>query len=329
MDDEKADAPLPNEVLDLPFVWRAMDWAKPNAQIVFALHGRLLFQRGEGMDAAFRAILGSVYVTGIINGAEVRQSEVWPKVDAPFCLLFARNCQPPPGASFRFVSPHLEGPLTNKGGWRIDTAHAENVAVADIQRHPETLKALYRGTRLDLDIFERMAVNGFPSFGEYWAGLDGHGGTSRRPNCSGNGYKIGSTEKPCVEMYDLAVLEHHEFRGVSLNPTQFPRFRELALAGLERPREIDLFRGPMLLVRQSVSSCSVRFQTAVCNDDLAFNESYHGFTGHSQASAIELVKYLCLVVGSKFALWHCLVSSGKFGVERDVVEKFVVQEVAA
>ena len=35
--------PLPNEALDLPYVWRAMEWAKPDGQIAFALHARLLF----------------------------------------------------------------------------------------------------------------------------------------------------------------------------------------------------------------------------------------------------------------------------------------------
>ena len=38
--------PLPNEGLDLPFVWRAMEWARPDGQIAFALHARLLFQQG-------------------------------------------------------------------------------------------------------------------------------------------------------------------------------------------------------------------------------------------------------------------------------------------
>jgi N-6 DNA Methylase len=339
LENEKADAPLPNEVLDLPFVWRAMDWAKPDAQIAFALHGRLLFQRGEGMDVAFRAILGSVYVTGIINGAEVRQSEVWPNVDAPFCLLFASNCKPPPGATFRFISPHLEGPLSKKGGWRIDTAHAESVAVADIQRHPETLKALYRGNRLDLDIFERMAGNGFPSLGEYWAGLEGHGGTSYRPKRSGNGFgKLRDSDEPkpgegglrgqsAAHLYEYRILERDQFGGVLLESSTFRYFRDLRMPRLHRCCDEAIYKGPLLLVRKSAAAGSKRFQVAISLSNLVFNESYYGYSAELHGMGEDLVKYLCLVVGSKFVLWHSLMTSGEFGVEREVVEKYVVQEV--
>jgi N-6 DNA Methylase len=327
----------PNGAPDLPFVWRAMEWAKPNAQIAYALHGRLLFQRGEGMDVAFRSILGSINVTGIINGAEVRQSDVWPNVAAPFCLLFARNTLPPPGASFRFVSPHLEGPLSKKGGWRIDTAHAENVAIAEVKRHPETLKALYRGTRLDFDIFERLASNGFPSFGEYWAKL--HGGTPRQPKCAGNGYKrLFETSRPnpsegglrgqaAEQMYDLPVLEHQDFDRVLLNVPSFKKFRSLGIERLDQRRALELYNGPMLLVRKSLPVGMVRLQTAVSFQKLAFNETYYGYTAHLHDSGNDMVKYLSLVVGSKFVLWHSLVTSGEFGVEREVVEKYVIQEV--
>ena len=37
-----------NQVLDLPFVWRAMQWAKPDGQIAFALHARLLLRKATG-----------------------------------------------------------------------------------------------------------------------------------------------------------------------------------------------------------------------------------------------------------------------------------------
>lgn len=93
--------PLPNEVLDLPFVWRAMEWAKPDGQIAFALHARLLFQQGDGMIEARQMLFQALDVTSIINGVELRQTKVWPEISAPFCLLIATNRMPETGAGFR------------------------------------------------------------------------------------------------------------------------------------------------------------------------------------------------------------------------------------
>ena len=103
--------PLPNEVLDLPFVWRAMEWAKPGGQIVFALHARLLFQQGDGMPTARQALFEALDVTSIVNGVELRQTKVWPQISAPFCILFATNRTPGVEAGFRFISPRIEDSL--------------------------------------------------------------------------------------------------------------------------------------------------------------------------------------------------------------------------
>ena len=64
----------PDKNPDLPFLWRAMEWAKEGGVIALAMPARLFGRTsGKGFEA-WRAVLKSVEVTGLINGADLRWS---------------------------------------------------------------------------------------------------------------------------------------------------------------------------------------------------------------------------------------------------------------
>ena len=157
---------LPREALDLPFLWRAMEWAKPNGQIALTLHANLLFQQGDAMASARRAVFEALNVTSIVNGTELRRTNVWPRIQAPFCILFATNATPGAEAGFRLVNPRPEESLNSAGAMRIDTANAEVVSYRQLAETPEILKVLLRGSRADLGIFERIRAEGHPTLYE-------------------------------------------------------------------------------------------------------------------------------------------------------------------
>ncbi len=110
------DYTMVDRVPDLPFVWRAMEWAKEGGHIAMIPHGRVLFKQSDAGRRSRNELFRAISVDGILNGTALRDTDFWPEVRAPFCLLFARNVRPSDDASFWFVSPELEKELNDQGG---------------------------------------------------------------------------------------------------------------------------------------------------------------------------------------------------------------------
>lgn len=325
-----ADGPaprLPNEVLDLPFVWRAMEWARRGGQIAFALHGRLLFQQGEGMDEARAALFQAVDVTGVVNGAALRNTKVWPEVSAPFCLFYAHNETPPPGAGFRYVSPRLETGLNDSGQLRLDADHADILSPQQVAQRPEILKLLYRGGSLGLEVFDRLAARGIGTLANYAAQnelVHGNGYQKLRPSSRIRKRGDGLPGVSAEYLAGMPKLTTQAFKPPHVDTAWLVSFDE---ERIHDPRPKELFLGPLLIVHKSPPAHAGRIHVAVTNTDLVFNETYYGYSAHNHADSVQLARYLSLLIGSKPALWYTLVTSGEFGFEREVVEKAIIDAI--
>nr|VFJ46496.1 MAG: N-6 DNA Methylase [Candidatus Kentron sp. DK] len=348
--------PLPNEGLDLPFVWRAMEWACPGGQIAFALHARLLFQQGEGTPEARRAMFRALDVTGIVNGAELRMTKVWPGISAPFCLLFARNQVSGPGASFRFVTPHIEKGLNDAGMLRIDVTSAEAITPRQVYERPEIFKILFRGTALDFEVFERIekvrpspylhgemsrnakeAIEQIQSrkpnktaLGLYWDSLScksGNGYQKLRP--SSRIRKNAEDNLPGVSADYLLDLELDEITPNALENILIDRTKLLPFAQerLHGKRPVELFRGPLLIVHESPPVKTGRVKAFVTDEGVIFNQSYYGYSAFGYQNPSLMIRYLALIISSKLALWYVLMTSGRFGIEREAIEKLIIDNI--
>lgn len=327
--------PLPNEGLDLPFVWRAMEWAKPNGQIAFALHARLLFQQGDGMVDARQALFEALDVTSIINGVELRQTKVWPEISAPFCILFATNRTPTVSAGFRIISPHIEACLNDSGAMRIDALNAEVVPSGRLQETPEILKILFRGSRADLGIVERIRTQGYPTLEAFWRDAIG---VSKRGHMlgSGNGYQTLKTSSrirqhgdglpgaPASYLHGLPKITASSFTPIVIDTDKLDLFLQ---DRIHDPRSADLFIGPLVIVHKSPPALTGRIGVAISEKNVVFNQTFYGYSPLSFPDAHGLVRYLALVLGSKLAIWIALVTSGEFGFERESIEKATLDRI--
>ncbi len=103
---------------------------------------------GKGYEA-WRAILRSISITGIISGADLRWSSVWKDVKVPFCLLFARNSHPPRNHRFFYSSPLNEPQVNSHGRFRLDYEATQPISIERLEKQPWLLKTLSLGTWLE------------------------------------------------------------------------------------------------------------------------------------------------------------------------------------
>lgn len=309
---DQAPIRLPDKVPDIGFLWFATTWAKENAWIAMALHARVLFKQSpvgiEARDAIFRHL----DVTGIMNGSELRTTEVWPEMSAPFCLLFARNRRPPDRSALFFVSPVQERGINVQGRFRIDAESANPVSAKEVCKTPTLLKTLFRGSPLDVALLRHVSEIG-RSLKTYWGELE---------LASGQGYQVGtSAREDATILHGMPDLGSRKLPAPIVKVGGLPAFD---YDRVHRVRDPAIYKAPIVLVRKSPPSLSRRRASrasAIALEDVAYSESFYGWSAYGHPSGEAVAQYLFLLLNSDLFLWHSLVTSSEFGVERESIQK--------
>ncbi|MCX5828430.1 MAG: N-6 DNA methylase [Deltaproteobacteria bacterium] len=306
----------PDNNPDLPFLWQATQWAKPEGIIAMVLPGRIFLKQTLSGVRAFNAILRSFEITGILNGSNLSDTEVWPGMNQPFMLFFARNRVPSADHYFHFVTPHFEKYLNDKGRIRIDYQSAQPVPASEIINNSGLLKTLAVGTTLDVEVVHKIAELGWPTVKSYW---------KSRGLYSGKGYDLSPElrQDDAAFMYGLPDFTSSANGEFAVDVQLLPKFRHLTA---HMPRRIDLYSPPLLIVPQSPGASLISAKSYLLHEATVFSQSYYGFSakGLSDTAPVAL---LHLLTHSELFRYHVLMTSSRMGAERrtflkDNLEKF-------
>jgi hypothetical protein len=297
----------PDSVPDVPFIWRSMQWCEPGGRMAFVLPARLLFKQGDIGQQAREAIFRATAVTGMLNCSNLSDTNVWPEMQQPFILFFARNRLPKPDHSVRWITVHPDGPLNDRGEIRVDAKSIEEVSVEQTFEEPWLWKALALGTALDIEVVRKVKQSGGVPLQKYWEALGLR---------FGKGYQIIPTQDAQADashlhgLPDVKDTRKFRFRVEAGLLAKF--WRPTAL----RPRERELYRAPLILVKESPGVERSNGRAWIAFEDVAFNESFHGFSGAGHPQGEALVRYLQLLTHSDLWMHYALLTSPKFGAER-------------
>lgn len=309
----------PDNVTDLPFVWRSMDFARQDGVIALIVHGRLLFKRTEKGDNARRHIFDNLKISGILNGADFSDDKVMWKIGAPFCILFAWNRKPAESETIQVLSPYLDSSTLFLPRLRLDPSRSKAVSVASIKEEPYILKVLSRGTELDLAIIRKLEARlrdrptQIARLGDYWGELG---------LASGDGYKVGNKKNEPKKL--------RESKGVKLTPKDQPQYfydaselQDFDIPKLEAERDLRIYQSPIVYFPEAPGEHRLmkRARLAKGSRPIIFCESFIGYSASGVEDADLLSQYLLVLGNSALWMYYMLLTSSKLGVERRAIYK--------
>jgi hypothetical protein len=281
----------PDKNPDLPFVWRAMEWAKQDDGLIALAMPARIFGRtsGKGYEA-WRAILRSISITGIINGADLRKTGVWEGVDMPFSLLFAKNIKSATNHRFYYSTPSYEPSLNRYGRFRLDYEVTQPIGIERVARQPWLLKTLSLGTWLDVEVMEKL-TKAFPNtLADVWKAWN--------PNRSqtGQGYNLSENLEQMPAKF-LAKLKdfHPPSDGFSIQFDELNTFKKNH--GKETvywTKGEELYQPPLVIVPRAPSGELSQPKAYISPQALAFSQSYYGYSckGHPESEVLASLIYL-------------------------------------
>lgn len=306
----------PDKNPDLPFLWRAMEWAKEGGVIALAMHPRLFLRSSGNGFKAWCAVLRSIKLTGLINGADLRSSSVWKNVNAPFCIFFAQNAKPRPEHRFHYATPLNEPELNKRGLFRIDYESAQPISVSRVEENPWLLKTLSLGTWLDVEVMERLLNPDLKTLIDRWLEWDVNGLRT------GKGVDLSppSSQKYVNFLARLPVFKRPE-KCFVVEYSALKTFGEIygtntkGLSCAHMPRRKELYQSPLVIIPKAPGDDPYSPKAYLSTQSLAFSQSYYGYSCSGHPDGQTLASLLFLLAHSTLFRYFAFMVSVSQGVD--------------
>jgi hypothetical protein len=216
------------------------------------------------------------------------------------------------------VCPHYDSELNDRGEFRIDADASRIVNPLEAEAVRWLWKAWLVGTLLDVEVVRKVLAKADAlGVSDYW---------EQNKLTEGQGYIASEknlTQYDAKELHGLPDLQATQVEGFVVDVSKLERFRR---AKLHKPRSRDIYRNPLVLLKQSPGTDRKRGFAYLAFDDLVYVSSYYGYSTHGHPQAELLARYLHLLVHSSVWLHFGLITGAQFGAERNKLQKQSIED---
>ncbi|HAF43542.1 MAG TPA: SAM-dependent methyltransferase [Gallionellaceae bacterium] len=282
----------------LDFVVRAAEFSHENTRFGVILSALPFFSRsGTGM-AATQYVMRLLAPVTLVNLSNLC-GWLFATASMPAVVLFARHRpQRPDQVTVVQIPWTASGARTHT--FEVSPSDIIKLSMSDIEAQPFKLKAAAIGRRRDIALLDSL-TSSYTTLGAQFTKL-------------GTELNVGMIRGlPANQTRDARQLKNLELlEADSIRPFQIPDdLPPLKLSKAQWPRSRDIYRAPILIVKETLSA-GPRAIVAVADRDLVYTNAHFGAAmpiAKSQSAHL-----LAAILSSSLASWFFLMAASEFGI---------------
>ena len=296
-DGRKGGHPPRGESID--FVFRATDFASENTRFGLILSAVQFFSQTKPGVTASSQLIEKLFPVTLVNLSN--QSDwLFQRANMPAIILFGRHRK-----LRRDAITAVQVPWSPTGvqshTFEIAPSDIITLSLDDWQRKPQFLKASFFGCRRDLSLLDRLTTNHLTLREQLVRlGVELSVGLTFGDKSRNSSFLRGFPFLTAKDLQPFAV------------PDDLGHFDA---AKAQWPRNLDIYRAPLLLVKENLRRNS-RPVVAVTNRDTIFTDAYFGATFPSERR--EIAHLLAIILSSSLASWFLLMTASTYGLRRRI-----------
>ena len=291
--DDRKDIHSPRGV-SLDFVLQSKKFSSKETRFGLILNAKSFFSHSETGRAVSRGLIEDLSPITLVN-LSYHSDWLFPHGNLPAIILLARHR--PDRGNITAVQVPWSPSCAQTHTFEIAPDDIFKLSLADWRKRPDFLKTAFFGSRRDLELLDRLTSQQAAlrnRLGEFDTELRA-------------GLKIGNRSGDSSFLHGFPLLTKDDFRPFSM-PSNLAPYND---AKAERPRKLDNYRAPLLLVKEFLMN-NGRLGAVASDRDVVFRDAFFGVPLPSARS--ETAHMLAAILSSSLASWFLLMSASTFGL---------------
>ena len=267
---------IPHLKPDQAIMNRVRDFARADTRIALIVSSRIFYQLGTGDQFWLSSFLEDNSIFMVINLSDISGENILfggknqgggvVSPGMPGSVIFYNPRPLDNDSCVTYICPKWYPLIKKRGEIIIYPPDIQTISLSLLRDQPYLWKIAFLGSQRDFELIKKLTRN--PPLKDVLneIGINGEK--------YGQGYsKKGGKPKPSTKYIGYPNLEAKEDYKYIINSKELPKFQ---YEELNRPREIYIYKGPLLIVRRSLKggeTCS-----AFTSDDTVYSKSYIGFS---------------------------------------------------